>query len=205
MNHSNEINSAINEASVSYWIQLNCIIRWRFAKWKMVKFSVCVLIAIALTTVLSIVETTSTGESAERIIQGERAAAGQFPHQASIRRIANHALICGGVIIRNNFILTTALCMQGSNSFPSNVFVVVGTNILSSGNGIPLGVSRITNHPGFDRQTMANDISVIRTIERMAFTNLVRPVRFPSAGVPDGVVATISGWGRFHVSFMAFL
>lgn len=169
----------------------------------MVKLSVCVLIAIA--SALSIAETTSTGESAGRIIQGERAADGQFPHQASIRRTANHALICGGVIIRNNFLLTTANCMQGSNSFPSNVFVVVGTNILSSGNGIPHGVLRIINHPGFDRQTMANDISVIRTTERIAFTNLVSPVRFPSAGVPDGAVATISGWGRFNVSFMAFI
>lgn len=167
------------------------------------KFSVLGSIAIALVALLVIVEAEVTGESAERVFGGARAAPGQFPYQVSIRRpfpTTHGRHFCGGALISNRFVLTTANCTQGYLSRPSNVTVVVGTHLTGPlHSGTAYKVSKITNHPRFDRRTLANDISVIKTSTEVRFTNLVRPVKLPATNGLDGSAATFSGWGKFDV------
>lgn len=166
----------------------------------MAKFSVCGLIAIALLAILLIVEAKPADKSTDRIISGERAKIGQFPHQVSIRQFRGRTHFCGGVILSDRFVLTTAKCMQDTLSFPSNVIVVVGTISLSSGYGTIHTVTRIANHPDFSLHSILNDISVIKTVEKIAFSNAVRAIKLPTANTPDGTAATISGWGLYVVS-----
>lgn len=166
----------------------------------MKKFSSCGFFAIALLAVLLIVEAKPADKSTDRIINGERASIGQFPHQASIRQSRDRRHFCGGVIISDQFVLTTANCMQGTLSFPSNVIVVVGTISLASGYGEIHTVTRVANHPGFSQALMSNDISVIKTVKKIVFSNVVRAVKLPTANIPDGTAAAISGWGQYIVS-----
>lgn len=44
-----------------------------------------------------------------RVVGGENAAVGQFPHQVSLRQYTSH--ICGGTIIAPQMILTAAHCV----------------------------------------------------------------------------------------------
>lgn len=167
-------------------------------------------IAIALVALSTIIEATPISESTERVFGGIRARPGQFPHQVSIRKpfgIDSTWHVCGGVLISDRFVLTAANCTQGPLSYPPNVTVVVGTHLsFPNTPGSPYEVSKITNHPQFDRNTMANDISVVKTIRKVQFTTLVQPIKLPTENIPNGFAATISGWGKFDVRiFYLFL
>lgn len=166
----------------------------------MAKFSVCSSISFALIATLLIVAVESTGESSERLIGGERARPNQFPHQVSIRSVSTISHICAGAIISRNAVLTTAKCMQGPYSNPSNVYIKVGSIFLTHYQGTLYNVSRILNHPRYNAQTTGNDISVIKTMRIIAFNDLVKTINLPTMNVVNGVAATISGWGRHDVS-----
>lgn len=166
---------------------------------KMVKLSVVGSIAVAVLAFLMVVEARILAETNERILGGQQARVSQFPHQVSLRGFVQPNVVwhfCGGALISDRFVLTTANCMQGYNS--TNVTINVGSLVVTQV-GTMYAVSRITNHPQFNRKIMANDISLVKSAQRITFTNLVRPIRLPTSTVPDGYTATISGWGRFDV------
>lgn len=147
-------------------------------------------------------EAKSSDLSTERIFNGTRARPGQFPHQASIRGPVGSRHFYGGVLVSDRFVLvlTTANCLQGRLSQPRNVRVVLGTHLIFPLHvGTSFLVDRITNHPQFRRFTMENDISVIRTAQRVPTTNLIRPARLPSSNIQDNRGVTVSGWGPFNV------
>lgn len=158
--------------------------------------------ALAFLASILLIEAKSLGESTERIAGGQRAKLGQFPHQASVRRLSTH--YCGGAIIGDRFVLTSAGCMLRMVSGPpmnsSNTNIVVGTLTSSSSiQGTLYRVSRITHHPQFHLNSLENDISVIRTTDKIRFTNVVRAIGLPTANVADGAETTISGWGQTRV------
>lgn len=174
----------------------------------MVKLGILVSTAIALISMafLLIVDANSISGLNERIFKGQIARPGQFRHQVSICRFNGsvHSHFCGGAIIGDRFVLTTANCMHRMN--PRNVTILVGTNTIQPQNQTTNGtasnqysVLRITNHPRFNRKTMANDISLIRTAIRIVFTNLVRPVKLPKTNALYGTRGIVSGWGRTNV------
>lgn len=136
-----------------------------------------------------------------RIVGGDEATVGQFPHQVSLRVRNGQRHFCGGSIISDRFILTAAHCTQNQTSNPANVRAVVGAHRVSTG-GTQYALDRIVNHPGFSMQTIANDISVLRTTQRIAFSPLIQAIALPTADVPaeGGVPAFLSGWGQFRVS-----
>lgn len=138
-------------------------------------------------------------ESEGRIVNGRFARPAQFPHQVSIRILGSHH-VCGGSILNRLFILTAAQCTQGHLSIPANVTVVVGGLRLVN-SGVFYRVRSIYNHPEFNRTTRSNDISIIRTVNDILFTERIRPVILPISNVPvEGTLrVTISGWGRLTV------
>lgn len=165
----------------------------------MVKLSIKVRISIALLAILLGVDANSIEGFSGRILDGKTAKEGQFPHQVSIRGYLEpdepwH--FCGGALVSDLFVLTTANCVRGY--IPSNVTVLVGT-ITITDDDTEYNVSSIINHPQFDPNTMANDISVIKTTQPIGFTFFVQPIRLPISDIGDAVPATISGWGKIDV------
>lgn len=163
--------------------------------------------ALAFLALFLLIETKSLDASTERIAGGQRAILGQFLHQVSARRFGRH--YCGGAIIGDRVVLTSASCLlrvvTGPPMNSSSTNVVAGTLTSSSPvQGTVYRVSRITNHPQFHLNSLANDISVIRTVDNIRFTNAVRAIGLPTANVADGAETTFSGWGQTRVKIYHF-
>lgn len=100
---------------------------------------------------------------------------------------------CGASVLNNRWVLSAAHCTIGRTN--ANTRVVVGTHLRLSG-GIMHTPSSIVNHPQYNSNTLANDISVVQTATTIAFTNLVQPIAIASSNTVGGVTGVVSGWGN---------
>ena len=98
---------------------------------------------------------------------------------------------CGGSIINNRWALSAAHCTIGRAG--NAVRVVVGTNFLNSG-GVAHQSTRIVNHPSYNSNTIANDVSVVQTATVIGFNAAVQAIALGSAQT-GAVAAVVSGWG----------
>ncbi|XP_065084074.1 chymotrypsin-2-like [Ochlerotatus camptorhynchus] len=129
-----------------------------------------------------------------RIVGGQNAASGQFPYQVSLRS-SNNAHFCGGSIVNNRYVLSAAHCTFGRTS--ADTRVVVGTHLLNSGGTIHY-TTNIINHGSYNPNTLANDISLVRTASVIAYNNLVQPIDLEYTYITTGSGARVSGWGQLR-------
>lgn len=135
---------------------------------------------------------------------GSPASSGQFPFQVSLRN-SGFGHICGGAIVSKNLIVTAAACTDPRS--PTIDAVVAGS--LKRTENVPWQqtgtVSRIVNHPGYDGNTMDNDLSLLFLTEPFEFNDNVSSIALPSAGIetfPKSVV--LSGWGMVQYNETLF-
>lgn len=141
-------------------------------------------------------------EGQGRIVGGNDAARGQFPHQVSLRVRASHRHNCGGSIISERFILTAAHCTpQGMPA--KHYYVVVGATLVKN-DGVDYDLEALFPHPEYSTRQRENDVSVLRTVKSIEFNALVAPTKLPFSQPPvEGNLATVvSGWGKAKVSFL---
>ena len=62
--------------------------------------------------------------------------------------------------------------------------------------GTTFGVSRIVNHPSYNSNTLANDISLLETSSNVATTGAIAPAALGSGFVGGGISVIASGWGQ---------
>lgn len=101
---------------------------------------------------------------------------------------------CGGTIVNDHCILTSAQCTFG---IPDAVLSVrVGSTASQSG-GHLFQVDYVDNHHNFNPNTFANDLSVIHVVGHLHFSSTVQAIAMPALGqgVPAGAIATVTGWG----------
>lgn len=132
-----------------------------------------------------------------RIVGGAVARVGQFPYQASLRTAAN-GHFCGGWIHNPTWIVSAAHCTIGRTT--ANTNVVVGAHNRLTG-GVNHPTAQIVNHPNYNANTLANDISVVSTANQIVFTDTVRSIALGTAHIAGGIPAIASGWGQTSVSF----
>lgn len=137
-----------------------------------------------------------------RIVNGQDAKEGQFPHMASLQSRIIHAHFCGASILSGRFLLTAAHCCQSLNAIPKNVVAVVGALRKSSG-GVAIELDTITAHKGFNYTTAKYDVAVLRTATEIIFTDLIQPIALPKANLPadKSIPVVLCGWGRHKASF----
>ncbi|KAJ6647221.1 Chymotrypsin-2 [Pseudolycoriella hygida] len=126
-----------------------------------------------------------------RLLGGVAVNLGQVSHMASLRSLTD-VHFCGGSIVSNRYVLTSATCVSGRAL--NQVRVVVGTVTLNTGGAIHVS-SNITLHPLYDRITLDNDVALVYTATAMAFTVNVQPIPISSTIFAGGVSVQISGWG----------
>lgn len=144
-------------------------------------------------------ELTFSGLS-NRIIGGDEAKHGQFPHQVSLRRKLTKQHFCGASILSERFILTAAHCSRGLYGIPANVIAVVGAWDIKN-DGKAFGIKRIVSHPSFNLDELVNDIAMLITEHEIPFSDFIKPIALPTEDTLGGSQALISGWGRISVSF----
>lgn len=80
--------------------------------------------------------------------------------------------ICGGSVISDRFILTAAHCVFG---LPV-VYAVVGSIYYNGLYGATYTVRNIVTHKDFHRDHKLNDIALLKTIEKIQFSDNVKPI-----------------------------
>lgn len=134
-----------------------------------------------------------------RIIGGTDADPEAYPWMTQVISVDANGFddaFCGGILINNEWVLTAAHCVAGETSY-----VVIDRSDRSIENqGLQVAVSERIVHPDYDPFTSANDLALMRLLEKVpanvvsAFPLLATPTDFDQNAQP-GTLLTALGWG----------
>lgn len=140
----------------------------------------------------------ATFEQENYIVGGSASGPGQFPFVASLRTLFNvHQ--CGGCIISNRWILTSAHCTWHGR--PNLLLVAIGAHTQSD--GYIYRIDTVAIHPNYNPEGVVNDIALIRTINEIAFiSGRIQPAQLPGFDLTEGgrITAYLAGWGFIQVN-----
>ncbi|XP_069965943.1 serine protease SP24D [Bactrocera oleae] len=128
-----------------------------------------------------------------RIVGGQYAADGQFPHQIALYIRGGFA--CGGSIISESYVVTAAHCVTSrpGSKFPASDFTVrAGSTQLYTG-GVYKSVAETIVHPQYD--DFVYDIALLRLSTKLSFNNQIKAIPLATAEPPNRSPVTISGFG----------
>lgn len=151
------------------------------------------MIILAIFTVLAVRESGSV-RLEPRIVGGNYAEDGQFPYQVAVKKTKGRMHHCGAAILTERFILSAAHSFQFEYSDPKLLYAVVGT-VYPQGKGVEYAFDKIIVHNLFSPETIYNDIALLRTAEKIVFSDWIQPIALPTTNTPANVVAYASGWG----------
>ncbi|XP_055531904.1 chymotrypsin-2-like [Wyeomyia smithii] len=127
----------------------------------------------------------------KRIVGGFPAESGDAPWMVSMRNSFN-IHFCGGTLLNQRFVLTTAVCMSGRLS--STTMAVVGSRFLNTVAAPYYGLQTIT-HPQYNQNTLEFNVALFQTIQNIVFTTIVQPIQLEADYVDAGTRARFFGWG----------
>ncbi|NXM25131.1 CTRL protease, partial [Oxyruncus cristatus] len=138
----------------------------------------------------------------ERIVNGQSAVPGSWPWQVSLQtRTGSH--FCGGSLINQYWVVTAAHC----NFNPNAHVVVLGEyDLSSSAEAVQVRtVSTAITNPGWDPNTMNNDITLLRLSSPAQLGPRVAPICLAPANLvlPNNAQAVTTGWGRTNPNSQA--
>merc|ERR1711970_546885 len=109
-----------------------------------------------------------------RIVGGEDAYHGEFPHQiALLRGGVGGSLMCGGSLVAPDEVITAGHCCDGQSA--SRLGVRVGNHHLyeDDPDQKDIAVSKVMLHEDYDSWTISNDICLLKLEESADFSSSV--------------------------------
>ncbi|CAG0898519.1 unnamed protein product [Cyprideis torosa] len=126
-----------------------------------------------------------------RIINGDDARAGWFPHQVALLTSSN-VFFCGGSIISREWVVTAAHCVEKGYAAK----IRAGTINRSSGGTVHQVVETIWER---NLPWEIHDYAVIRVSPPFTFGAYVQPIPL-GYGNPTGLTCYASGWGQYETA-----
>lgn len=125
--------------------------------------------------VISIVEINATGELHVR----REYAQGRFPYRVLIRQkhLNESVKHCGGAVLNNQFILTSADCVDSVR--PKDIKV----HIRSEFDNIHIKINHIKYHEHFNPKTLCNNIALLKAHTGITLSSSIRPINLPSENI----------------------
>ncbi|XP_065762161.1 mast cell protease 1A-like [Muntiacus reevesi] len=138
-----------------------------------------------------------TGE-AGKIIGGHEAKPHSRPYMAYLQiHTAENILICGGFLVREDFVLTAAHCLG------SSINVTLGAHNIKKQERTQqvIAVRRAIPHPRYNDKTVTNDIMLLQLTRKANVTTAVSPINLPRDRdtVNPGMLCSVAGWGCLDV------
>ena len=141
----------------------------------------------------------------EKIVNGEDAKLGQFPHQVLWAR--NGAVMCGGSIYNKSTIITAAHCCkpfeEGGDSHGTLEYtnIVAGrVDIYDTDNGQEISIESYLIHPDYNEVNLYNDICLLTLDNDLTFNDNVKAIALNNGTLAAGTKCIVSGWGTTKVS-----
>ena len=145
---------------------------------------------------------TTDGRAQARIVGGQHAQIDEWPWQVLLQAVSSSGRrgVCGGSIIAPRWILTAAHCLidrfgMTLTDRDLELAIVYGQDRPQYQLGIP--ADRIIPHEGYDPETLAHDIALIRLTEDIPGNRHIQlsSERLDQVFARPGVCATVTGWG----------
>ncbi|XP_067252640.1 elastase-1-like [Chanodichthys erythropterus] len=135
----------------------------------------------------------------ERVVGGEVASPNSWPWQISLQYLSGGGYYhtCGGSLIRRNWVLTAAHCVDSSRTWR----VVLGDHDIYNQEGREqyMSVSQVVIHPNWNSNNVAAgyDIALMRLSSDATLNSYVKLATLPPSGqvLPHNNVCYITGWG----------
>jgi len=149
------------------------------------------LVSFAMSSLMmSPLTSLAANDISTKIVGGVPAQVGEFPSIASLQG-SSGGHFCGGSLIKRNWVLTAAHCVQGSG--PKKIYIGAH-NQKNLKDAELFQVEKIVAHPQYNSQNTDYDFALIRLAGNSSFA----PVKINTTEIDiaaESVMATTAGWG----------
>lgn len=140
----------------------------------------------------------------DRIVGGDVASPGQFPHQVGVwvyLDYSSNPAFCGGSILTKNVVVTAAHCAQPGQRFR----LVFGAHEIHNETGpvvVRHSVKKLVHERYRDDGVYSNDIALLYFDEPLVFNERIQPIKLPTneRALYYNAKVTMSGWGLLSSS-----
>ncbi|XP_073701200.1 granzyme B(G,H)-like [Garra rufa] len=149
------------------------------------------IMVLSICLLLSIFSLSGGFESG--IVGGHEVKPHSKPYMASLQYRRQH--ICGGMLIRNDYVLTSAHCLNNTDTLE----VVLGAHNISQNEDSQqiIQVEKYIKHPKYENEPLSYDIMLLKLKTKAVRNEFVSVIKLPknNENISAHVQCSIAGWG----------